>query len=173
MIVSDNKRIAKNTAMLYFRMLITMCVTLYTSRVILNTLGVEDFGIYNVVGGIVIMFTFLNSAMGASTSRFLIFELGRKDYKQLKKVFSASLSSHIGIARIVVLNPQVSHPGRSNERGALGLSALHLEFFGFFDTSSLQCCHYRSRADECLCVCNHCRGCIKVNYCLSLIHRRF
>jgi O-antigen/teichoic acid export membrane protein len=103
MIVSDNKRIAKNTAMLYFRMLITMCVTLYTSRVILNTLGVEDFGIYNVVGGIVIMFTFLNSAMGASTSRFLIFELGRKDYKQLKKVFSASLSSHIGIALVIFL----------------------------------------------------------------------
>jgi len=103
MVVSDNKRIAKNTAMLYFRMLFIMCVTLYTTRIILNTLGIEDFGIYNVVGGIVVMFTFLNSAMGASTSRFLIFELGKKDYQQLKKVFSASLSSHIAIAFIVFL----------------------------------------------------------------------
>lgn len=101
MVASDNKRIAKNTAMLYFRMLFIMCVTLYTTRIILNALGVEDFGIYNVVGGIVVMFTFLNSAMGASTSRFLIFELGKKDYQQLKKVFSASLSSHIAIAFIV------------------------------------------------------------------------
>jgi len=103
MVASDNKRIAKNTAMLYFRMLFIMCVTLYTTRIILNTLGVEDFGIYNVVGGIVVMFTFLNSAMGASTSRFLIFELGKKDYQQLKKVFSASLSSHIAIAFIIFL----------------------------------------------------------------------
>ncbi len=100
---SDNKRIAKNTIMLYFRMLLTMFVTLYTSRIILNTLGIEDFGIYNVVGGIVVMFSFLNSSMGAATSRFLIFELGKKDYQQLKKVFNASLVSHIGIAIIVFL----------------------------------------------------------------------
>lgn len=100
---SDNKRIAKNTAMLYFRMLLSMLVSLYTSRVVLNTLGVEDFGIYNVVGGIVAMFTFLNAAMGASTSRFLIFELGKKDYKQLNKVFNATLFSHIAIACIIFL----------------------------------------------------------------------
>lgn len=98
---SDNKRIAKNTILLYFRMLFVMGVTLYTSRVILNTLGVKDFGIYNVVGGVVTMFTFLNAAMGAATSRFLIFELGKKDYAQLKRVFNASLSSHIAIALIV------------------------------------------------------------------------
>lgn len=100
---SDNKRIAKNTAMLYFRMLFTMGVSLYTSRVVLNALGVVDFGVYNVVGGVVTMFTFLNSAMGASTSRFLIFELGKKDFTQLKKVFNASLSSHIAIAFVVLI----------------------------------------------------------------------
>jgi O-antigen/teichoic acid export membrane protein len=100
---SDNRRIAKNTAMLYSRMLITMGVSLYTSRVVLNVLGVEDFGIYSVVGGVVTMFTFLNSAMGASTSRFLIFELGKRDYNQLKKVFNASLCSHIGIALFVLI----------------------------------------------------------------------
>lgn len=100
---SDNKRIAKNTVMLYFRMFLIMFVSLYTSRVILNTLGIVDFGIYNVVGGIVGMFTFLNSAMGASTSRFLIFELGKKDFEQLKKVFNATLSSHIAIAFVIFL----------------------------------------------------------------------
>lgn len=103
MVESANKRIAINTGMLYFRMLFTMGVTLYTSRVVLNALGIEDFGIYNVVGGIVIMFSFLNSAMGASTSRFLIFELGKKDYKQLKKVFSATLSGHIAIAFVIFI----------------------------------------------------------------------
>ena len=103
MVASENKRIAKNTAMLYFRMIFNMGITLYTSRVVLNTLGIEDFGIYNVVGGIVAMFTFLNSAMGAATSRFLIFELGKKDYPQLKKVFNASLSSHIAIAIAVFI----------------------------------------------------------------------
>lgn len=100
---TDNKRIARNTTMLYFRMLFNMLVTLYTSRIILSTLGITDFGIYNVVGGIVMMFSFLNSAMGAATSRFLIFELGKKDYQQLNKVFNASLSSHIGIALFVFL----------------------------------------------------------------------
>lgn len=100
---SDNKRIAKNTLMLYFRMLLTMGIYLYTSRVLLSVLGIEDFGIYNVVGGVVAMFTFLNSAMAASTSRFLIFELGKKDYYQLKKVFNATLSSHIAIALIIFL----------------------------------------------------------------------
>lgn len=100
---SNNKRIAKNTALLYFRMIFTMSVTLYTSRVILNTLGVVDFGVYNVVGGVVTMFTVLNSAMAASTSRFLIFELGKQDFLQLKKVFNASLSSHIAIAILVLI----------------------------------------------------------------------
>jgi O-antigen/teichoic acid export membrane protein len=103
MLAFDNKRIAKNTAMLYFRLLLIMFITLYISRVVLNTLGVEDFGIYNVVGGIVIMFTSLNSAMAASSSRFMIFELGKKDYEQLKRVFSASLSSHIAIAIVIFL----------------------------------------------------------------------
>jgi len=103
MVASTNKRIAINTGMLYFRTFFTMGVSLYTSRVILNALGVEDFGIYNVVGGIVVMFSFLNYAMGASTSRFLIFELGKKDYKQLKKVFSATLTGHILIAFVVFI----------------------------------------------------------------------
>ena len=66
-----NKRIAKNTFLLYVRMLFTMAVSLYTSRVVLNTLGIEDYGLYNVVGGFVSMFTFLNGAMASATQRFL------------------------------------------------------------------------------------------------------
>jgi len=99
----NNKRIAKNTAMLYFRMILTMAVTLYTARIILNILGVEDYGIYNVVGGFVTMFGFLNSAMASATQRFFSFEIGRKDYNQLRNVFSMSVNIHFIIAVAILL----------------------------------------------------------------------
>ena len=99
----DNKRIAKNTMFLYFRMLLVMGVNLYTSRVVLQVLGFDDYGLYNVVGGIVTMFTFLNGSLGAATSRYITFELGRKDYTQLNKVFNTALLIHIALAVIIVL----------------------------------------------------------------------
>ncbi len=99
----NNKRIAKNTLMLYFRMILTMLVSLYTSRVVLNTLGVEDFGIYNVVGGFVSMFGFLNSAMASATQRFLSFEIGKGDRDQLRNVFSMSVNIHFLIAFIILI----------------------------------------------------------------------
>ena len=99
----NTRRIAKNTVMLYIRMLLIMAVTLYTSRVVLNVLGVEDFGIYNVVGGIVVMFSFLNGAMATSTQRFLSFSLGKNDQEQVARVFSMSMTTHISIALIVLL----------------------------------------------------------------------
>ncbi len=99
----NNKRIAKNTLFLYMRMLLIMGVTLYTSRVVLRVLGVEDFGIYNVVGGIVTMCSFLNGAMSQSTQRFLAFEIGRGNPLRLAEVFSLSMTIHIGIALIVLL----------------------------------------------------------------------
>ena len=74
----DNKRIAQNTLLLYFRMLLTIIVGLYTSRVILNVLGISDYGIYNVVGGVVSMLSFLNAAMTGASQRFIAFELGKK-----------------------------------------------------------------------------------------------
>ena len=101
--MSNNKRIAKNTIFLYIRMLVLMVVSLYTSRVVLAALGVEDYGIYNVVGGIVVLFTFINNAMITSTQRYLNYELGRNDLLQAKKVFSISLNIHILISLIVVL----------------------------------------------------------------------
>jgi len=99
----SNKKIAKNTALLYVRMLLTMFVSLYTSRVVLKVLGVDNFGIYNVVGGIVIMLSFLNSAMSSATQRYFSFQLGKKDYKQLKKIFSITVNIHFFIALLVVL----------------------------------------------------------------------
>ena len=97
----NNKRIAKNTIMLYLRMFLTMVVGLYTSRVVLQTLGVEDFGIYGVVGGVVGMLGFLNSAMSGATSRFLTFELGRGDQVRLQKTFSSAMIVHMIIAVFV------------------------------------------------------------------------
>ena len=89
-IAENNKRIAKNSLLLYFRMFIVMCIQLYTSRIILQTLGVVDFGIYGVVGGVVTMFTFLNGALGSATSRYFTFELGKGNTENLKKVFSVN-----------------------------------------------------------------------------------
>jgi O-antigen/teichoic acid export membrane protein len=103
-ITSDNnKRIAKNTLMLYFRMLFMMVVSLFTSRVILSTLGVEDYGIYNVVGGIVTMFTVLSGSLSSAISRFITFELGKGNIQKLKIVFSTGVNIQIGMSALVVL----------------------------------------------------------------------
>lgn len=99
----DNKRIAKNTLMLYGRMLFSMAVSLYTSRLVLNTLGVEDYGIQNVVGGFVAMFSLLSGSLSAAVSRFITFELGRGDATRLKQVFATSLLIHIALAIAVLL----------------------------------------------------------------------
>lgn len=99
---ANNKRIAKNTLLLYVRMLFGMLVSLFTSRVILQTLGVEDYGVYNVVGGVITMFTFLNSAMSSATSRYITFEIGKGNMEQLKKVFSTALQIHAAIALLIV-----------------------------------------------------------------------
>lgn len=102
-VLNNNKRIAKNTMLLYFRMLITMAVSLYTSRIVLRTLGVEDFGIYNVVGGVVAMFGFLNTAMTSTTQRYITYSLGKGDKSQLKRVFSNCLLTHFLIAVVFLL----------------------------------------------------------------------
>lgn len=101
--VTSNRRIAKNTLMLYLRMLFAMLVGLYTSRVVLATLGVEDYGIYGVVGGIVAMMGFLNASMAGATSRFLTFELGRGNHERLAMIFSSALIIHVGIALVVLV----------------------------------------------------------------------
>lgn len=100
---ANNKRIAKNTLLLYFRMILIMFISLYTSRVILKTLGVEDYGIYNVVGGIVAMFSFIGGVMLGSTQRYITYELGKGDEKQLRLVFSTSIIIHACISAIIFI----------------------------------------------------------------------
>ena len=102
-VTANNKRIAKNTLMLYIRMLFMMGVSLFTSRVILETLGVEDYGIYSVVGGIITMFAFINGGMVSATQRFITFEIGKGNMNKLKSVFSTSLQIHALISLIVII----------------------------------------------------------------------
>lgn len=101
--IENNKRLAKNTIFLYFRMLLLMFVGLYASRVLLRTLGVEDYGLYNVVGSIVTMFSFLNATLSTSTQRFLNIELGKDDVESVKKVFSTSLFLHLILVALVLV----------------------------------------------------------------------
>lgn len=101
--MSDNKKIAKNTLLLYIRMFIIMGVSLYTSRVVLDKLGVVDYGLYGVVGGVVAMLSFLNSTLTAGTSRFITYELGRGDKLRLWETFNTSFYTHALLAIIVVL----------------------------------------------------------------------
>lgn len=103
MATENNKRIAKNTMWLYLRMFISMSLSLYTSRVILQTLGIENYGIYNIVGGVVGMFSFLNATMSSATSRFLTFELGKGDKEKLNDTFTSSFWVHVIIGVIIVL----------------------------------------------------------------------
>lgn len=100
---SNSKRIAKNTLLLYFRMILIMVVSLYTSRIILNELGVEDFGIYNLVAGVVILFSFLSNAMITATQRYLSIAIGKKDEKYIQAVFSTSLLSHFFLIFFIFL----------------------------------------------------------------------
>ncbi len=88
MISADNKRIAKNTLMLYCRMAVTMSLGIFTTRVLLEALGVVDYGLVNVIGGIVAMFSFLSGMMSSACSRFYNFEIGRKDFVRLRQTFN-------------------------------------------------------------------------------------
>lgn len=103
--MSETSRIVKNTGFLYFRMLFVMAVSLFTSRVILQSLGAEDYGLYNVVAGVVIMLSFINSSASAASSRFLTFALGRKDDPEYdyRKIFSTSFAIHLFIAIAILI----------------------------------------------------------------------
>ena len=100
---SSNKRIARNTMMLYIRMFVIMGVTLYMSRVVLDALGVDDYGIYNIVGGIVVLFAFINGAMTTAVQRFLNYDLGRNDTGEAQRDFAASLNIYLGISVLFII----------------------------------------------------------------------
>ena len=101
---ANNKRLAKNTFFLYIRMFFTMLVSLYTSRVILNTLGVEDYGIYNAVGGFVAMFAVISNSLSSAISRFITFELGKGTQERINRIFSSAIliQLFIGIAIMIL-----------------------------------------------------------------------
>ena len=101
--LSDNKRIVRNTIFLYFRSFLMLAINLYASRVILKALGVDDFGLYGAIGSIVAMFSLINGSLSAGTSRFLTFELGKGDAVKLKKTFNASLAMHTAMALFLCL----------------------------------------------------------------------
>ncbi|MFC2710880.1 MAG: hypothetical protein ACFN1G_05165, partial [Hoylesella oralis] len=100
--ISNNKRIAKNTAFLYVRMLLIIFIGLYTSRMILHALGATDFGIFNVVGGLVSLFAVINTTLASGTQRFVTFAIGRHDKSMLEKVFSIAFLFHSIIALFVI-----------------------------------------------------------------------
>lgn len=105
--IANNKRIAKNTLLLYVRMFIMMAVGLFTSRIILDALGVSDYGIYNVIGGLVTMFSVLTGAMSVATSRFLTFALGSGDNQLLRRTFVTAVNIHLIIAAAIVVIAEV------------------------------------------------------------------
>lgn len=98
---TSNKLIFTNTLILYFRLIITLGIALYTSRIVLNVLGVEDFGLYNVVGGMVALFSFFSASMQSATQRFLMFDLGQKDHLKFNKTFNANVQLYIIIGLLV------------------------------------------------------------------------
>ncbi len=97
-LINDNQRLAKNALFLYVRLIATVIINIYTVRIIWNVLGVENYGIYNIVAGIVLMFAFLNNGMVQASQRFISYELGRGDVKSIQKVFCISVTVHILIA---------------------------------------------------------------------------
>lgn len=98
----NTKRVAKNTIFLFIRMVLVLCVGLYTSRVVLNTLGVEDYGIYNLVGSVVVLFSFLQQALTNATYRYLAYEQGKNDINRLKRTFSMAVNAHVILATCIM-----------------------------------------------------------------------
>ncbi|MBR0476077.1 MAG: hypothetical protein IJJ66_04605, partial [Treponema sp.] len=96
-------RVARNTLVLYFRQILIMAVSLYTVRVVLNVLGAEDYGIYNVVAGVVTMFGFLSGAMATASQRYFSFDIGKGDVEHLKKTFAVTFQIYVLLALVIVL----------------------------------------------------------------------
>lgn len=125
----NSKRIAKNTLILYIRMIFTMLISFYTSRLVLEGLGVEDYGIYNVVGGIVAMFSFINSALATSTQRYITYELGHGNADAIQNVFITSINIHFLIAAIVVILSETAGLWFLNEKMTIPETRLNAAFW--------------------------------------------
>ena len=104
---NQGRKIVKNTIILYIRTLLVMAITLFTSRVVLNALGVDDYGIYNVVGGLVAMFAVLSSSLSNAISRFITYELGHGDKDKLRIIFSSGVNILLGISILIIIVGEV------------------------------------------------------------------
>ena len=166
-IASNNKRIATNTMFLYIRMFVMMAVSLFTSRIVLDALGETDYGIYNIVGSVVVLFSFLNSALTAATQRFLNYYLGEGNTEQLAKVFCMSMNSYIILSAIFLVgsetaglwffHTQLSIPAERMAGGRqLGLPIFSTDIHYQFDKNSIQRLHHCLRAYGFLRICKPC-----------------
>lgn len=104
---ANSKRIAKNTAMLYVRMALLMCISLYTSRVVLRELGVVDFGVYNLVGSVVVFFSFLNGMMTSASQRYLSVAIGKAEKNFVAQIFSMSMNLHVSLAILIFVFAEI------------------------------------------------------------------
>ncbi|MCQ2515547.1 MAG: hypothetical protein MJ094_01630 [Saccharofermentans sp.] len=127
---NDSQRIAKNTLFLYFRMLLIMVVNLYTSRVTLNVLGVDDFGIYQTVCGVVTFLAFLSNALGSGTSRFITFEMGKEE-PRLKELFSTVRIAHLVLGVIIVICGELIGLWAINNKLVIPAERLNAAIFAF------------------------------------------
>lgn len=128
---SNNKRIAKNTMYMYLRMGVTMLVQLYTSRVVLNYLGVEDYGIYNVVAAFIVAFSYLSAPLSSATQRFLSFELGRKDNIELNRVFNLSIYTYALMSILLVVIIEVAGVWYVGNKMVLPYGRLEAAYWAF------------------------------------------
>ena len=101
--MSQNKTLAKNSLLLYFRLIVVTIVGLITTRIVVRNLGVSDYGLYNVVGSIVVMMNFLNTVMVSTTYRYIAYELGKGKEGNVNKIFNISFSIHLALILIVIL----------------------------------------------------------------------
>ena len=114
--LENNKRVAKNTLILYFRMLLTLIIKLYISRIILDTLGVEDYGVYNVIGGVVLLFSIFSGSLSVAISRYITFELGKGNIEKLKNIFSTSVNIQVLMSIIIFILAEVTGIWFINEK---------------------------------------------------------
>ena len=142
--MSNNTIIVKNTLMLYVRQIFTMVINLYAVRVIVNVLGVEDYGIYNAVAGVVLLFNFLSTALASASQRFLSYDLGRKDYTNLVRTFSMTVYIYLFLSVTILvlsfyfgswlLNNQLVIPAQRMDAARW---AFYFALFSFFITITI------------------------------------
>ena len=159
---ANNKLLIKNTAFLFIRMGFSMVVSLFTSRILLNTIGAVDYGIYNVVAGFIIIVTFINGPLGTASMRFITSALGSRDHDRLTKIFNSSFYLHIfvGIAAVLIaetlgfyfFSKQMNIPSDRFFASSVVFQIATIQLFFKFVNILFSSVLIRSRTYECLCL---------------------